>query len=273
MRKYALIGEKLSHSISPFIHKQLFALYGEKADYFIIEIPKSDFDVKTEELSNLNGFNVTIPYKTNIISKLDFISDSARDMGAVNTVAVKDGKLYGYNTDIDGFLSALDGADIPLCGKVLILGSGGFSRMAVYSACRNGCEIFINSIEPESAEKIKEEMALIFPDIKVNLLNKLDESSSFDLIVNGTPVGMSGFDTESLPLPENIIKNSKAYFDAVYNPLETKAVRFARENNIPALSGLSMLVLQAAKAQEIWNGVSFNRNDIETIIGLSAEQI
>ncbi len=273
MKKFALIGEKLSHSISPFIHKQLFSLYGEDADYSIVEIQKSDFDVKAEELSALNGFNVTIPYKTNIISKLHYISDSARDMGAVNTVAVKNGKFYGYNTDIDGFLSALHGADISLSGRVLILGSGGFSRMAVYSACRNGCEIFINSRSPQSAKKIKEEMALLFPNVKIELLNELDENASFDLIINGTPVGMSGFDTQSLPLPESIIKNSKAYFDAVYNPLETKAVEFARENNIPALSGLSMLVLQAAKAQEIWNGVSFDRNDIEKIIGLSAEQI
>lgn len=273
MESYALIGEKLSHSISPFIHRRLFELNKVTADYSLAEIARKDFDSSVLSLSRLCGFNVTIPYKTDIIRFLDGISEPARQMGAVNTVSVKSGKFYGYNTDIDGFLWALKSENISLHGNVLILGSGGFSRMAVYSAAKAGCNIFICSRNKAATDKIISEMSFIFPNVSIEAKESVPAQESFDLIINGTPVGMQGCDTQSVPVSQDVLLNCRAYFDAIYNPLETVAVKMLKKAGIPAVSGLSMLVLQAAKAQEIWRGVQFNEDDLKRIIGESADII
>lgn len=138
MKKFGLTGFPLGHSMSPVIHKALFKINGMDASYELKEVHPDSFSQGVEELKKLNGFNVTIPHKTNIIPFLDGLSERAELFGAVNTVHNKDGVLTGYNTDCFGFLRALEMAGIELKGKVLLCGSGGVSRMFAFESVLAG---------------------------------------------------------------------------------------------------------------------------------------
>ena len=142
MKKFALIGFPLRHSMSPFIHKELFKINGIDAEYELCEIPKGDTEVYKKMLIDLDGFNVTIPHKTDIIEMTASLSDKAALFGAVNTVK-SDGKLRGYNTDCIGFVRALKLADISLSGNVLVCGSGGVSRVFAMESVAAGANVTI----------------------------------------------------------------------------------------------------------------------------------
>lgn len=273
-KRFALIGYPLGHSISPFIHGELSKLTGTVCSYRLIEIEKEKFgEFVKNELKSLDGFNVTIPYKTEIIPFLDELSPRAEIFGSVNTVSVKDGKMTGYNTDSIGFARTLGGAGIDLKGDVLVLGCGGVSRMFAFDSLIAGANVTFG-IRKESFEKAKKLSKEIEDKLKcgvqIKTLNEIN--SSYDLILNGTPVGMFP-NTEECPLGEDVIKKSSAVFDAIYNPLETKLLRTARENHIKNENGLPMLVWQAAAAEEIWNDTEYSAEDISEVIKLSEEYL
>ena len=138
MEQYTLIGHPLGHSMSPFIHERLFAMAGRKAEYTLTDIAPEHLLEKEPFLRSLQGFNITIPHKMAVIPMVDRLDESARRYDSVNCVANVDGKLVGYNTDIDGFLYMACRAGISLSGKkVVILGSGGASLTA-QTAVRQG---------------------------------------------------------------------------------------------------------------------------------------
>ena len=271
-KRFALIGCPLGHSISPFIHAELQKRAGIIADYELIETDKSELEKCFENtLCALDGFNVTIPHKTDIIPLLDSVSKRAELFGSVNTVSVKNGKTKGYNTDCTGFLRALGGAELDLKGSVLILGCGGVSRMFLFESAIAGADITLAVRRSGllKAESLRNElMEKLNCDFKVTELDKVDKG--YDLIINGTPVGMYP-NTESSPLCEKAVSLSKAVFDAVYNPAETKLIKFAKQNGLKYLNGLPMLVWQAAAAEEIWNDTEFSEKEIEEVIRLSEE--
>lgn len=274
MKKFGLIGYPLGHSMSGIIHKELFRLADINADYELIEVNpdnlKSDFDSK---LKNLCGFNVTIPHKINIIPFLDKLSDRAKLFGAVNTVAVEDGQFAGHNTDCHGFLRALEMADIKLSGKVLLCGSGGVSRMFAFESILAGCEltIAVRQADVPAANEIKKEIKdKLGKECKVILLS--DAQTEWDLIINGTPVGMHP-NVDACPLEERIIVSSKAVFDAIYNPKETMFIKYAKNAGLKYSNGLPMLVWQAAVAEEIWNGVNFSNEDIKKVIEITQKEL
>ena len=264
-KNFALIGFPLGHSMSPEIHNELFKTKNINGKYELIEIPPESLEASFEELKKLGGFNVTIPHKTNIIPFLDELSDRAKLFGAVNTVEIKDGKAKGYNTDCVGFLRALEGAGIELKGKVLICGCGGVSRMFAFESALAGCDITF-AIRESSLEKCKTLCAELKEKLgaqsRIVFLDNAGEG--YDLIINGTPLGMFP-NVESCPLDRKTVESSKAVFDSIYNPGETVLLRYAKEAGIKYQNGLSMLVWQAAAAQEIWNGVKFEKETIEAI--------
>lgn len=273
---FGLTGYPLGHSMSPVIHKELFELcnMSGNASYKLIEAaPENLGDCFANTLCNLKGFNVTIPHKIDIIKYLDELSYRAELFGAVNTVEIKDGKKIGHNTDCTGFLNALKMADIDLAGEVLLCGSGGVARMIAFETILAGANLTI-AVRPddvEAANAIKTEIAdKLQKDCKIILLS--EAVGGYDVVINGTPVGMFPH-VDACPVEKGVITSSKAAFDVIYNPQETVFIKYAKEAGLKYSGGLSMLVWQAAVAQQIWNGVEFSYEDIDKVIAITQKEL
>ena len=273
-KHFCLIGSPLGHSVSPLIHKELHRCAGIVGDYTLEEIKPEELEsaVKNKLLSR-DGFNVTIPHKSSIIPFLDSLSSRAELFGAVNTVEVKDGKLYGHNTDCTGFLRSIESENISVEGEVLILGCGGVSRMFAYECAMAGADITL-AVRKQSFEKAGALQDEIYrKTYRRAKLIKIEEAvGEYSLIINGTPVGMFP-NTDACPVSRETVERSGAVFDAVYNPLDTKLIQYARESKVKNANGLAMLVWQAAAAEEIWNGVEFKKEDIDKIIKTAGERL
>lgn len=273
MEKFALIGYPLGHSMSPVIHRELFKINNISASYELMEISPDNLNSSIEELKALNGFNVTIPHKINIIDSLDRLSNRAELFGAVNTVENKNGILTGHNTDCAGFLKALDMAGITLGGNVLVCGSGGVSRMFAFESVLAGADltIAVRDEDISAGEKIKEEIKAKL-DKKVKLITLSQVQGEYDVLINGTPVGMHP-KADACVLPKEKVQKAKAVFDAVYNPMETQLIKYAKEAGIKCSNGLPMLVWQAAVAQEIWFGVEFTAEQIKDVLKITEREL
>ena len=273
MEEFALIGYPLGHSMSPVIHRELFKINNISATYELMEISPDNLNSSIDELKALNGFNVTIPHKINIIESLDSLSHRAKLFGAVNTVENKNGVLTGHNTDCAGFLKALDMAGITLGGNVLVCGSGGVSRMFAFESVLAGADltIAVRDEDISAGEKIKEEIKAKL-DKKVKLITLSDVQGEYDVLINGTPVGMHPH-SDACVLPKDKVQRAKAVFDAVYNPMETQLIKYAKEAGIKCYNGLPMLVWQAAVAQEIWFGVKFNTDQIKDVLKITEREL
>ncbi len=235
MKKFALLGEHLSHSYSPIIQEKLFSLKNLDYSYALLEIKENEIEntllkLKTNEYS---GFNVTIPYKKTVMRYLDKISDEALEIGSVNTVKYENGLLIGYNTDYFGFKEELKYYNIDVSTKCYVLGTGGAS-LAINKALLDLNASVIKVSRTKSDDTITYE--------ELQITHK-------DIIVNTTPVGM--FPNVSLsPVSEEKAKNAKAIIDIIFNPGVTKLMSY----NKNSYNGLLMLIAQAKKAQDIWLG-------------------
>lgn len=265
-KKYSVIGHPIGHTMSPFIHGRLFQISGVNAEYTKSDIAPEELKEEFGNLSLLNGFNVTIPHKQAIIPLLDELDKSAELCGAVNTVAIGE-KATGYNTDKYGFMTALSRANISLSGNVLICGIGGASRAVAFAAAEKGCKMTfgIRKGSEDKAKALCDEIHTHFSEIEIEIISYDEISGEYDLAVNATPVGMYP-NTEKSVLTEEQICRCKAVYDLIYNPEETEFLRLARKNGIKSDGGMSMLVLQAAKAHEIWYGAKFDDRQIDRII-------
>lgn len=273
MKNFALTGYPLGHSMSPLIHKELFKINSKDADYSLMEIDPAFFEDGFAQLKTLDGFNVTIPHKTGIIPYLDSLSQRAELFGAVNTVKNENGKLTGYNTDCFGFLRALETADISLGGKVLLCGSGGVSRMFAFESVLAGADltIAVREADVDAANRIKNEIKeKLQKDVKVITLD--EDDGCFDLLINGTPVGMFP-NVDNCVLPKEKVLACGAVFDAIYNPLETKLLKYAKEGGLKYSNGLPMLVWQAVVAQEIWFDIKFDANRVKDVIKITESEL
>ncbi len=238
--KYGLIGEKLGHSFSKIIHESI-ASYS----YELKEIPKNDLDRFMREKS-FSGVNVTIPYKTAVIPYLDFVDESAKKIGAVNTVVNREGRLCGYNTDFYGLKGLLlkNGFNIEN-KKVLILGSGGTSKTA-FAVC----------------ESLKaSEIITVSRKGDVNYENIYDLHSDADYIINTTPCGMYP-DNFSSPLELSAFKKLEGVADVIYNPLKTSLCVQAKNLGKKSCNGLYMLVMQAVFAAEKFIDIVLDKEEI-----------
>lgn len=247
IKKIGLLGEKLGHSYSKLIHEMI-----SDNPYEFYEVPKEEFDdfmIRKE----FDAINVTIPYKEKVLPYLDYISEKAKKIGSVNTIVNRDGKLYGYNTDYDGFkyLVLKNNFDIK-DSKCLVLGSGGTSKTV--------CEVLkdLNAKEVFVATRKKTD--------ELNYVNYEDVNyDEFDFIINTTPVGMYPNIGESLINCK--LKHVKGIIDVIYNPLRTKC-HFLNED-VKYQSGLEMLIYQAIKSHKIFFGEDSEIDD-ETILSIEA---
>ncbi len=245
--KYGLIGEKLSHSFSKEIHEAL-------ADYtYEIRELTPDEVAPFLEVREFEGINVTIPYKEKVIPCLDEISDAARKIGAVNTIKKVDGRLIGDNTDFYGMREMILRAGIEIAGKkVLILGTGGTSKTAKAVLADLGAKEMITVSRRESENTVSYETAVT-------------HHSDAEIIVNTTPLGMYP-KTDDCPIDLYSFPNLKGVIDAIYNPLRTNLILGAQKLGIPAVGGLMMLILQAARASEIFLGKKIDEADAQKVI-------
>lgn len=273
-KEYAVIGHPIGHTMSPFIHKRLFELANIDADYSVIDVaPENLADDYKEKLSKLDGFNITIPHKSAIIPCLSGLDKKAEMYGSVNTV---DANGKGYTTDPDGFLQALKANNIPLDGKVVIIGTGGVARTIAFEAAKAGADITI-AVRPEDihmvaalAQEIQEKT--VRPSISTCYIERLSKhEGEIDLLVNATPLGMYP-NVDAMPVGEDIISKSNAVFDVVYNPLETKLVKTAKAMGKKAVGGMAMLVWQAVVSHQIWDGSTYDVKDIEQLCIDTAEE-
>jgi len=243
---YGLVGERLGHSFSPEIHRVLGG-YG----YELIEISRDKIDDFFKARA-FRGLNVTIPYKETVIPHLDEIDSAAREIGAVNTVVMRDGHLCGFNTDWIGMQRAILRAGIEIDGKkVLICGTGGTSKTALYVAKQLGAaEIYRISRE-------KKEGCITYDEA-------YRDHTDAGVIINTTPCGMFP-DNFSTAVNTERFPSLTGVFDAVFNPLRTKLVIDAEYRGVKAAGGLFMLVSQAKAASEIFRGIKCGKGADEAI--------
>lgn len=257
-----LTGHPLGHSLSPKIHAAALAACGLTGAYSLFPIAPYDNPGLQALLARLrageiHGLNVTIPHKQNVIPLLDDLTETAQSIGAVNTISLRKGRLIGDNTDVAGFLADLTNflsrLSLATHHSSLVLGAGGSARAVAYALCSAGWQVTIAARRPEQAETLAESLQVARSQIRGVALSTVAGWRG-ELLVNTTPLGMTpAIDTS--PWPVGIpFPAGAAVYDLVYNPRETRLVREARAAGLPAITGLGMLVEQAALAFETWTG-------------------
>lgn len=245
MDKYGIIGLPLGHSFSPGFFNEKFQNEGIDAVYEMYELPQ--IEALQEVLAanpTLRGFNVTIPYKQQVIEYLDEISEEARAIGAVNVVRIthngKKTTLKGFNSDVIGFTRSIEPLIEKHHKKALILGTGGSSKAIEYGLRSLGLEtIKVSRYEREDTIQYEK----ITPDV----------IREYNVIVNCTPVGMYPHTEECPMLPYEAMDGHTLLYDLIYNPNETLFLKKGREQGAVVKNGLEMLLLQAYASWEMWN--------------------
>ena len=257
--KFGIIGKPLGQSISPVIQAEALKSVNLKGAYEKFEIDNDEISNTIEFFKNENykGFNVTIPYKVEIMKYLDEIDETAKHIGAVNTVKISDDKtLKGYNTDVLGFYNSVMQKRKSI-KKAILFGCGGAAKAVVCGLKPAGCtDITLYGIENvnEFASEMTQKTGIKFTIKPIEEVMNFEET---DIIINATPLGTKGEAEDKSVISLNNLKtlNKNALvFDVVYNPQETLLLSYAKECNLDYQNGLDMLLMQGAKAFEIWTG-------------------
>ena len=260
-RLAAVVANPIKHSISPFIHNQAFEATHTNGVYVAWEVEATDL---AETVANIRryqmfGINLSMPYKEQVISYLDQLSEEARLIGAVNTVVNRERTLIGYNTDGKGFFKSLPSFKISR-KRVVLLGAGGAAKAILAQAILDGVSqisVFVRSSSMEKTrpylEKIQNATGFRVDLFALEDIQELQDSiTQADLLVNATSVGMDG---SSQPIPTSIVLPEKLMVaDVIYQPFETPFLKWAKEQGNQSINGLGMLLYQAAEAFELWTG-------------------
>ena len=260
MKVFGLMGERLSHSLSPIIHKCVYEMLTLDASYSLYQVQPAMLESAVQGIRalDLRGVNVTIPYKIGVMGFLDNISKEAEKIGAVNTILNDGHILTGYNTDYFGFGKMLDKFSIDPTGKnAVILGSGGAARSVTTYLLDTGIsDLYIVSREPKdfiSSDKCK-----------VITYEQLTHIKHGNLLVNCTPIGMSP-NINFAPISIDETAKFETVIDLIYNPMYTRLMNQAMEIGIPAYNGLYMLVSQAIASIEIWYNISIETSIVDKV--------
>lgn len=254
---YCLIGNPISKSLSPKIHNYIFSLNNKNSVYLAFKVEENlKTVIHSFRALNIKGFNVTIPYKVEIMKYLDGIEEDAKVLGAVNTVKNVNGKLVGYNTDGTGFIKSLKKEGIKIENKnFIILGSGGASQAISKKLAMEGAKkIVILNRTVEKATTLGKSIKNMFNQVDVycDSLDNVYKYLETDVVINCTSIGM--YPNESLsPVDSTIFNKNTVICDIIYKPIETKFLRDAKQNNAKTIGGLSMLINQAILSQQIWS--------------------
>lgn len=276
-----VIGHPISHSLSPLMHNRVF----EYLDLDWVYLP---FDVAPQNLEEaikgmrglgIRGLNVTIPHKERVIPFLDEVSPEAETIEAVNTILNEEGKLIGYNTDVPGFVRPLKDFEEKLRGKkAVILGAGGASRAVIYALLKHFDlnQISVINRTLEKAERLAERFRGEGCEIRAFGLteeNLEEQVPSASLVVNCTSVGMFPEVNGCVIKGKRLLKKGQIVYDLVYNPLETRLLKLAKERGAIPIPGLEMLLQQGAESFKIWTGVQMPLDSIREELRFELEEI
>lgn len=273
---FCLIGTPVGHSGSPAMYNYSFQKTGLDYAYLAYDIPleKTEEAVQALRVLGCKGFNVTMPCKTKVAELVDELSDAAKLIGACNTVVVKDGKLYGNNTDGMGFVRNLKENGVDVKGKKMtIMGAGGAATaVQVQSALDGAVKISIFNRADEfyaNAERTKAKIKEMLPECDVNVYPLEDteklyaEIKDSDILVNATKVGMKPLDGQSLIEDTSVLRPDLVVADVVYNPKETKFVQDAKAAGCKvAVGGIGMLLWQGAAAFKLFTGEDMPTDEV-----------
>ena len=255
-KSFAVIGDPIDHSLSPNIHSAAFRELDLDCSYIAYRIPKDELEEGIEGLKKIkiNGFNVTIPHKVEMMKYLDKIDESCSLIGAVNTVTNEDGILKGYNTDMDGFIEPFKKKDLRIEGKkILLMGAGGAARAIVAGIAKEKAEnITIANRTKSKADELLEFSKLIGLEGDVCTIDEAEKKvNDFDIIINATSLGLKN---EPSPISLEGISENCIVYDIVYMPMNTDFIKKAKEKGATIIFGYEMLLGQATRAFEIWHG-------------------
>ena len=250
MKKYLVIGNPVNHSLSPELHNywlkqnSIDAVY-EKQKLEITDLQQLISNIRSKKI---NGANVTVPFKKDVIPFLDELSSEAISTQSVNTIHLSDNKVVGYNTDINGFEFALRDTKFEISGKkIFILGAGGVVPSLIYALCKmKVSSIFLSNRTKSKAENLKD----LFKNVTILDWGKIPD---FDIIINATSIGLKDEDEINLDLSK--IGKGKLFYDVIYNPNETKFLKFGKKLENQTENGRMMFIYQAAAAFKIWHGI------------------
>jgi len=253
---YGIIGGNTSYSMSPYMHNAAFKFHNLNAVFVPFQVKNLDEFIErfvrpdTREIElNLKGFSVTIPHKQTIIKHLDYVDETARRIGAVNTVKIVNGELHGYNTDAQGFIEPLRNSYGDLNNmNVVVIGNGGAARACIYALQSEGANVTIYARDTKKAKKLADEFDVSLAELKP----QISDFDSFDVVVNATPLGTIGELQNETPATAEQIKNVHLVYDLIYNPFETRFLREAKTVGVPTVGGLAMLVAQAMAQFKLW---------------------
>jgi len=257
-----LLGDPVEHSLSPSIQNAAFQHLGLDYVYVVFTVRRENLEDAILGVRSLgfHGLNLTMPHKIDVIRYLDELDETAKNVGSVNTILHKDGRLIGYTTDGIGALNALKCNGVNPSGKkIVILGAGGASRSVSFTLAKEAEELVILNRTLIKAEKLVNDLSSLLDDgakVRAGGLNNetlKKELEDADILVNATSVGMHPKETES-PVDPSFLRPHLVVFDLVYEPLETRLLREARKVEAKTINGLTMLVHQGAASFEIWTG-------------------
>ena len=256
MKKYLVIGNPIEHSLSPKLHNYWFKKNNINANYSKRKIEKSEIqEIISEIKSNkLDGINVTVPFKSDVIPFLDKLSEESKITQSVNTICVHDKKIVGHNTDIKGFELSLRETQFDLKNKkIFILGAGGVVPSIIYALQKLGVsKITLSNRTKQKAEHLKKSFS------NINVVDWGDQPE-FDIIINATSLGLSKED--NIGLNFNYINNEKLFYDVIYNPKETNFLKVGESLGGKVANGQMMFIYQAFEAFKLWHKVKPEINE------------
>ena len=256
MKKYIVIGNPIEHSLSPKLHNYWFKKNDIDANYSKRKIDKSEIPKIISEIKSnkLNGVNVTVPFKSDVIPFLDTLSEESQITQSVNTIFISNKKLVGHNTDIRGFELSLKETKFDLKNKsIFILGAGGVVPSIIYALGKlNVSKIMVSNRTKQKVENLKKN----FPNISI--VNWGDKPG-FDVIINATSLGLNKEDNISLDFKN--IEKEKLFYDVIYNPKETNFLKTGKSLGCQVSNGKMMFIYQAFEAFKLWHNVQPEINE------------
>ena len=256
MKKFLVIGNPIDHSLSPKLHNFWIKKNNLDAIYGKLEVFKSDLAELCENLkqNRLDGLNVTVPFKKDIIPHINVLSGHALRTKSVNTISVENGNLIGHNTDIDGFELSIKKLNYDLTNKsVIILGAGGVVPSIIYSLKRmKTSKIFVSNRTKKKAEELKD----LFSDLQIINWGEL---VNFDMIINATSLGLNKQDEFDQNFSQ--FGKNKFFYDVIYDPYKTNFFHVGNEKSNVYENGLNMFLYQAQKAFNIWHNIEPDINE------------